>query len=213
MNRVIGISILAIIIIAPLLVYIFLKNFGRNHYTLKTYFPIDTLHTPPTYHQIPDFNFVSQTEDTITQHTFDKKIYVADFFFTRCGNICPKMTSQLARVQQAFKNEPMVKIISYSVDPEYDRVEVLKAYANRYHADSNTWYFLTGKKNDIDQLAQKGYLISSTVDSAGNMDHSQRLVLIDTARHIRGYYNGTDPEDVDRLILEIKILLYEYKKD
>jgi protein SCO1/2 len=211
MRKATGITILVFLLVIPPLVYLFIKQFGKNQYTLPIYFPIDTLSSPPRYHQVPDFSFISQRGDTITQKQLTNCVYVADFFFTRCGNICPQMTSQLVRIQKAFKSDSTVKIISYTIDPDYDQVDVLKAYARRYQADSSRWYFVTGDKKRIDELAQKGYYISSVVDSAGNIDHSQRLVLVDKERHIRGFYDGTDPKDVDRLLIEIRVLLYNNK--
>jgi protein SCO1 len=217
MRKYIKVGILILVLVVPALVFLFLKGFGKNHYTLKTYYPKDinevkvdgkTIYDT-VFHKIPSFNLTSQTGAPVTDHTFDNAIYVADFFYTKCPNVCPKMSSQLSRVQEAFEDVPMVKILSYSIDPEYDTAKVLNDYASMYGAKEGKWYFATGSKKEIYDLARNGYFVSATTGTGGAEDflHSEKFVLVDKDKHIRGYYDGTNQEDVDRLILEIKVLL------
>jgi protein SCO1/2 len=213
--------ILAILLLVPLLVFIFIGQFGEHHFTLKTYFPQvddtgevlvdaagDTL-----FNKIPDFQLTSQQGQTVSQEQLDGHIYVADFFFATCPDICKDMASQLVRVQEAFQNEPTVKIASFTVNPEHDSVEVLQEYGERYGADPNKWYFLTGDREQIYSLARKGfYLPVQQVEGQQEFIHSEKFLLVDKNRQVRGIYDGTDPVDVDRLIIEIKVLLDGYSK-
>ena len=162
----------------------------------------------------PHFKLISQTGEIVTQKNLAGKIYVADFFFTRCPSICPVMTSELTRVAKVFADNPDIKIISHTVDPEYDTVEVLRDYAAKYNADPDQWYFVTGEKKEIYDLARKGYFIAAKEGDTGPVDfiHSQRFILVDKEKRIRGYYDGTDKKDVDRLIAEIGVLLINKKK-
>ena len=214
-------GILIFLLVVPVFIFLFLKNFGQNHYTLRTYYPqkVDStvingkLVMDTVYHRIPDFKLLNQNGDSIDSEDLEGKVYVANFIFTRCPSICPKMTSQLSRVQNVFKGKEELKLISHSIDPEYDSREVLERFAKENGADTSMWYFVTGDKKQMYDLAHKGYFISA-VDEGGTPDdisHSEKFVLVDKDGQIRGYYNGTDPEEVDRLILEINILLYEYK--
>lgn len=168
------------------------------------------------YHTVPNFHLIDQDSIPVTNTITKGKIQIADFFFTRCSTICPKLSSQLSRVQDIFRNYPDLVFVSYSVDPENDRPEQLKTYAKKYGAIPGHWYFLTGDKAEIYNLAQKGYFLPA-VDSgvsSGNPDetfiHSEKLVLVDKAGVIRGYYDGTDKEDVERLILETRVLMSTY---
>jgi protein SCO1/2 len=161
------------------------------------------------YPTIPPFSFTNQDGETVTEKTFDG-IYVADFFFTTCPTICPKMKAELLRVYNAFKNEPRVKILSHSIDPEYDTVEVLHEYASRLQVTSDKWDFVTGNKDSIYNMAE--YYLSSAEEAPnepGGFIHSGALILVDKQKHIRGMYDGTKPEEVDNLIKDIPILLNE----
>ncbi len=213
-------GILGIAIVIPVLIYLFLVIFGKNHYALRTFYPIgvNTVEkngkkiNDTTFYVIPNFGFVNQNGSSVSQSGLNGDIYVADFFFTRCGSICPKMTSQLTRVQEFFIQVPEVKILSFTVDPDYDSVKVLNNYAKQYKADSSKWFFLTGSKDSLYSVAKNYFKLSALEDKTGEEEfiHSERLVLVDRERHIRGYYDGTNPADVDKLMLEIDILLYTY---
>ena len=210
------------------MLYIFLRSYGVNHYDLKYYFPIETQSTQvdgkvvedTTFHTVSDFHFKDQYGQDVSQKNFENKIYVADFIFTTCSSICPKMTYQMGRVQEMFKNNPDVKIISHTVDPEGDSIPVLAQYALRNKAVKDKWYFVTGDKQALYDMGQKQYFVSTMQDTTLPIEeqfiHSDKLILVDKNKHVRGIYNGTDPKEVDRLIIEIKILLHGYelsKKD
>ncbi|GAB4005626.1 SCO family protein [Spirosoma sp. KCTC 42546] len=229
-------GILLATLLVPALLYLFLRFGTQNHYVLGRYLPkIDSTKGEPLmgkvklpdgsvvtdtlYNHIPDFKLIDQDGKTIDQSIVKNKIYVASFFFTRCGTICPRISSQLTRVQDIFINNPTILFLSHTVDPEHDRPEQLKAYAQKYHAIPGRWYFLTGNKTDIYNLAMHGYYLP-TVDAGlkeGKPDetfiHSEKLVLVDKEGIVRGFYDGTDKEDVDRLVLEIRVLLDIYSKE
>ncbi len=163
------------------------------------------------YHTIPDFAFVNQYHDTITQKTIGNKIYVADFFFATCQSICPQMSSQLVHVQKAFAKDDSVLILSHTVNPMHDTVEVLNGYADSYGAQKNKWHFLTGNKKEIYAIAKNGYLINALEDdgSPEGFLHSELFLLIDKQKRIRGMYDGTDSVAVAKLISDIKLLKQE----
>jgi len=167
------------------------------------------------YHTIADFNFMDQDSNEVSQATFEGKIYVTDFFFTTCETICPIMSKQMQRVVKTFENEPRVAFLSHTVEPEYDSVSILRDYAKEHEADSKVWHFVTGPKPELYNMARESYyLVDSHGDgSADDFIHTERFALIDMDQHIRGYYDGTDSADVDKLINEMKLLLkyYDYK--
>lgn len=228
-------GILLVILLVPALVYLFLRFGTQNHYTIPRYIPqIDSTSGEPKiglvkqpdgstrtdtlYHRLPPFSLIDQDSQRITQTVTAGKIHIADFFFTRCGTICPKIASQLTRVQDIFRQQPDVVLLSFSVDPTFDKPQQLKAFAQKHEAIRGKWYFLTGNKSQIYKLATDGYFLP-VVDAgvkAGNPDetfiHSEKLVLVDKEGIIRGFYDGTDPKDVDRLILETRVLLDMYAK-
>lgn len=160
-------------------------------------------------HKIADFKLVDQNGDTITNANYKHRIYIADFFFTTCTNLCPKLTAQMKRVYDVYKNNPKVAFLSHTVTPEIDSVPVLKAYAEKYGAKAPQWEFVTGPKKEIYDLARKSYFAATTTGNGGPDDfiHTQNIVLVDTNRRIRGYYDGIKKKDVDRLIKDIKTLL------
>jgi protein SCO1 len=167
-----------------------------------------------TGHHVRDFSLINQDGETITQKNLEGKIYVADFFFIRCGSICPKMTSQLQRVQEKFREEKKVMILSHTVLPETDTVEAMKAYAEQYGADHSQWYFLTGDKKQIYDLARKSYFVVKDAapgkgDEENDFIHTENFVLVDSQKRIRGYYDGTSEQDVSRLLSDMDKLLKE----
>ena len=133
---------------------------------------------------------------------------MADFFFATCQSICPKMSSQLVNVQHAFKNDTSILILSHTVNPLHDTVEVLNEYAQRYDAIKNKWHFLTGNKKQIYDIAKHSYLINALEDdgTAEGFLHSELLILVDSKKRIRGMYDGTDSVAVVKLISDIKLL-------
>ncbi|PCH53465.1 MAG: SCO family protein [Flavobacteriaceae bacterium] len=164
-------------------------------------------------HKIADFELINQNGDTITQEDYKNKIYVADFFFTRCMTICPIMTNNIGKLQEVFKNDDEVMFLSLSVTPVMDSVSVLRAYADKKGVIDSKWNVTTGDKKHIYQLARKSYFVVLDEGDGGLQDfiHTENFVLVDKKRQIRGYYDGTDTKDMQRLIADIKILKNEFK--
>jgi protein SCO1/2 len=163
------------------------------------------------YHTIADFSFTNQNGKTVTQKDYEGKIYVADFFFTTCTSICPKMTVNLFDVQEAIKDNPKVMLLSHTVFPENDNVAVLKAYAKKYDIDDKKWNLVTGDKKEIYTMARKSYLAVKLgkPEELYDMVHTENLVLVDTKRRVRGFYDGTKKEDIQKLIEDIAFLSKE----
>ena len=164
------------------------------------------------FHQISSFNFLNQDGKTITNQTFKDKIYVADFFFTSCYGICPKMASNMKIVQEEFLNDDEVLLISHSVTPDKDSVSVLREYALNKGVVSNKWHLVTGLQNEIYKLGRKDYFVEEDlgIDKDKNdFLHTENFVLIDKNRHIRGIYNGLNKTSVNQLIKDIHTLKTE----
>lgn len=164
------------------------------------------------YHSIPDFAFVDQDSQVITNETFAGKIYVADFFFIACPTICPKTTKQMLRIYERFENEDGVLLMAHTVAPKYDTVAALRHYAHNLGVESKKWHFVTGDQEEIYEIADDYFSIAmEDPDAPGGYDHSGRFILVDQNRHIRSFCDGTDPEDVDRFMKDIENLLNEKK--
>ena len=163
------------------------------------------------YHKIPDFKFLNQDSLWISQKDMAGKIYVADFFFTTCPTICPTMKTQLLRIFDKFAEDDRVRILSHTIDPEYDGVRVLKDYAKKLNITSPRWNLVTGKKSDIYRLGEKSYMVTAQEDAneEGGFVHSGAFILVDQNRHVRGIYDGTKEEDVNHLIEDMTLLLKE----
>lgn len=189
--------------------------------TLPIYNPADvnpelvdsTVQYVAKYHTIADFSFTNQNGKTITQKDYKGKIYVADFFFTTCGSICPIMTTNMIDVQKAFANNPKVMILSHTVTPEIDSVPVLKKYALEKGVIDSKWNLVTGDKKDIYSMARKSYLAVKLgkPEELYDMVHTENFVLVDAERRVRGFYDGTKKEEVKKLIEDIQWLLTEDK--
>lgn len=182
---------------------------------LKVYQPADvstelvdsTLQYVKKYHTIADFSLTNQNGETITQDDYKDKIYVADFFFTTCQTICPIMTDHMVKIQEALKNDDRVLLLSHTVTPEIDSVAQLKKYALEKGVDDTKWNLVTGNKEEIYNLARKSYLAAKDVPYSDNdLVHTENFVLVDTKKRIRGFYDGTDPEAIAKLLDDIKIL-------
>ena len=167
-----------------------------------------TLQHVKKYHRIADFSLINQNGDTITQENYRDKIYVADFFFTTCPTICPIMTANLVEVQTALVNDPEVLLLSHSVTPEIDSVAQLKKYAIEKGVNDAKWNLVTGDKKQIYELARKSYLAVQEDGDGGPFDmiHTENFILVDQQRRIRGFYDGTKEEEMDRLLSDIEIL-------
>ncbi len=162
-------------------------------------------------HKVSDFELINQNGDTITQINYKGKIYVSDFFFTRCMTICPVMTTNMGKLQNAFLNDDDVMFLSHSVTPVMDSVPVLRAYADVKGVIDAKWNITTGDKKHIYKLARKSYFAVLEDGDGGLQDfvHTENFILVDKKKQIRGFYDGTNLEDIDRLILDIKILQNE----
>lgn len=191
--------------------------------TLPIYNPADvnpelvdsTVQYVSKYHTIADFSFINQNGKTITQKDYEGKVYVADFFFTTCGSICPKMTTNLADVQKAIKNNPKVMLLSHTVFPETDSVPVLKTYAKKYSVIDGKWNLVTGDKKEIYTMARKSYLAVKLgkPEELYDMVHTENFVLVDQKRRVRGFYDGTKKEDILKLIEDINWLCENEKNE
>jgi protein SCO1/2 len=162
------------------------------------------------YHTIRDFSFINQDSIIITNATFDNKIYIADFFFTTCPTICPKVKQQMIRIAERFKEEGRLKFLSHSIDTRRDSVPVLKKYANKLDINSQQWHLVTGEKKALYDIAIDYFSIAKEDENApGGYDHSGYIILIDKNRHLRAYCDGTNPKQVDKFMLDIEKLLKE----
>lgn len=166
------------------------------------------------YHSIADFSLINQNGETVTQDTYKNKIYVADFFFTTCPTICIAMTDHMLLIQEQILDDDDVMLLSHSVTPEIDSVAQLKKYALEKGVNDLKWNLVTGSKKDIYELARKSYLAVLDDGDGGPFDmiHTENFMLIDKKRQIRGFYDGTNPDDIQLLLEDIKTLKAEYKK-
>lgn len=168
----------------------------------------DTVH-----HMIPDFEFVNQDSMTVKNEDLENHIYLADFFFTSCPSICPVVKKQMLRIYEKYKDEEKVKLVSHTIDPKRDTPAKLKKYAADLGVDTDKWIFLTGDKDSLLEIAND-YFVAALEDpeAPGGFDHSGKIILVDTRRHIRSFAEGTEPDDVTRLLKDIQTLLDEYEK-
>ncbi|MBV7270139.1 SCO family protein [Winogradskyella luteola] len=167
-----------------------------------------TIQHKAKYHKIADFSLINQNGETITQDTYRDKIYVADFFFTTCQTICPIMTDHMYKIQKEIINDDDVMLLSHSVTPKIDTVAQLKKYAKKKGVIDRKWNLVTGDKKQIYELARKSYLAVKTDGNGDEYDmiHTENFMLIDKKRQIRGFYDGTQPEDIDKLLEDIETL-------
>lgn len=188
-----------------------------------TYYYKETRQTNPTLkvygepgHKVGTFFFTNQEGQPVTQQDVKGKVYVVEYFFTTCKGICPKMNENMTKVYQAFRGNDNVKILSHTVDPYKDTVGAMKQYSLRFDADPKQWYFLTGDKKELYDMARYSYLVTAADDTAvtdiqSDFIHTDRFVLVDGDGLIRGQYKGTDAGQVNQLIGDMKILLDEKK--
>ena len=164
------------------------------------------------YHKIAPFSLINQNGLNITDNDYSNKIYVADFFFTTCPSICPKMTANMGLIQEDIITDNQVLLLSFSVTPEIDSVAQLKRYAIEKGVIDSKWNLLTGDKKEIYELARKSYLAVKTSGDGGDHDmiHTENFILVDPEQRIRGFYDGTDTTAMDELISDIRLLQEEY---
>lgn len=173
-----------------------------------------TLHYKKKYHTIADFELINQNGKKITQENYQNKIYVADFFFTTCPTICPIMTKNMAEIQSSILDKKDVLLLSHSVTPSIDSVAQLKKYAKEKGVIDHKWNLVTGDKKQIYELARKSYLAVKTDGDGGPYDmiHTENFILVDKERRIRGFYDGTNREEIDKLLSDLAILEASYKQ-
>jgi protein SCO1 len=218
-SKLLTLAALAIIFIVGILIAF---NILKPEEKLKVYRPVDlnpqlvdeSLRKSTKPHNISNFELTAQNGKSFSQSDLEGAIYIADFFFTTCPSICPAMSAQMKRIYDAFLTDNDIKLLSHTVMPEVDSPEVLSDYADKYGADIKKWIFLTGDKQIIYELARKSYFAVTTEGNGDEHDfiHTENLILIDKSKRIRGFYDGTDSNDVDRLIKDIEILKKEYSK-
>jgi protein SCO1/2 len=164
------------------------------------------------FHKIPEFSLIDQDGQIITDKTFDNKIYVTDFFFTTCPGICPKMTTNMAVLQETFFEDDEVLLLSHSVTPVTDSVPILKNYAETKGVNSNKWHLVTGDRQQIYNLGRKAYFVEEDLGEEKTEDdflHTENFVLVDKNKHIRGIYNGLNKTSIQQLIADIETLKKE----
>ncbi len=184
----------------------FLPYYKEATFTPNWYHP-DSV--PADFHKIPSFSLINQNGKRLTEKDFKGKIYVADFFFTTCPGICPKMTANMGLVQESFKNDPEILLLSHSVTPELDSVPVLKEYAAEKGVLDDKWHLVTGERDLIYTLGRYYYFVEEDLGLLRENDdflHTENFVLIDRNRYIRGIYNGLNKTSVNQLIADIKTL-------
>ena len=167
------------------------------------------------YHTIPDFAFIDQDSQVVTNETFKGKIYVADFFFISCPTICPKVTKQMLRIYKHFEDDDRVALLAHTIDVKHDTIPRLKDYATKLGVRTDKWHFVTGDKDAIYGIADDYFSIAiEDPDAPGGFDHSGKIILVDDKRRVRSFADGTDPESVDRLIADMeKLLRMEYGEE
>lgn len=213
--------IVALIFVVGVIAAYFLTRPGEK--PLKVYNPVDVesemvdkdLSRKGFGHRIQEFSFTDQSGKSYGSKDLEDKIYVAEYFFTTCGTICPVMNAEMQRVQAAFKGNNQFKILSFTVDPETDSVAQMKNYADAHGADPTQWHFLTGDKKDLYKLARRSFFVLKPAEAQNQGDvgsdfiHTNYFVLVDTQKRIRGYYDGTNPKEVDKLIRDVQKLMEE----
>ena len=209
-----------LLLIAPLIfvaLYFINKNEHKPLRTLPFFGQKNSLKKGDTiFHTVKPFCFTNQYGEKVTEETVKGKIYVTDFFFTTCQSICPIMSTELERVYKQYSNHLDVLILSHTVAPEEDSVNVLMNYAKLHGVNNRQWLFLTGDKKHLYEMARQSYLLNAEEGKGDEEDfiHTQNFALVDKERHLRGFYDGTDSLEVSRLIIDINLLLeeYEYKE-
>lgn len=205
-----------LLLVVPLLfivLYFYKKNEHKPIRKLAYFGPKKALKiNDTTFHTIPDFSFIDQYNNKVTADNVKGKVYVTDYFFTTCQSICPIMSTELERVYKQYGNRADFMILSHTVDPETDSVAQLLSYAKLHGVTDNKWLFVTGEKKHLYEIARKGYLLNAEEGNGGVEDfiHTQNFALIDKERHIRGFYEGTDSIEINRLLIDIKLLFEEY---
>ncbi len=196
---------LFLVILIPVLIFLVYTQYQKLYADLPIYGPVQTVQEGDMHHVVPAFELTGESEQPVKWDEEDADIVIANFFFTYCPSICPKMTSEINRVAQQLSDDESVRFYSFTVDPVRDTPRQLKAFADRFGIDPGQWTLVTGDKKTIYRLARNGFFLTATDGDGGPDDfiHSEKVVLLDHQRRIRGYYDGTDPKEMDRLIFDI----------
>lgn len=214
------IAILVLVLIVPGFLYYLLTAEGKNRYKpLPVFGPKQVAKTthmvrgkaiPDTiYHTLPDFKLTDQDGKEVSLKTFDNKIFVACFFYTNCPNVCKLMNRNMSFLAANYAKNKMLYFASITVDPSRDQQSVLKAYRDSFKPVPPKWMFLTGDTSSIYNLARKGFLVNAIQTGKNDFFYSDKLILIDQNRRIRGYYTGASTDELTRLNDEIKVLVSE----
>jgi protein SCO1/2 len=213
------IIILVLILALPGFLYYLLTAKGKNRYKpLSFYGPKIVAKTghkvhgdfiPDTiYHKLRDFNLTDQNGKQVSFKDFNKKIFIASFFYTNCPSVCNEVNKNISELVYAYRKNQMVYFTSITVDPQRDTPEALNKYAAKYEA-TNKWLFLSGDTTTVYNLARNGFLVNAVQAGKDNFIYSDKLILIDAEKRIRGYYSGTSATDITKLNDEIKVLIAE----
>jgi protein SCO1/2 len=214
------IIILVLVLIVPGFLYYLLVDLGKNRYhplpvfgpkqIAKTTHRVKGKDIPDiVFHTLPDFKLTDQNGNPVSLKTFDKKIFIAGFFYTGCPNVCAVENNNVKQLVANYAGNKMVYFVSITVDPQRDSIAALKNYANNFKPASNRWLFLTGDTSTTYNLARNGFLVNALQTGKDDFIYSDKLILIDGDKRIRGYYTGASVDDVNRLNDEIKVLLSE----
>ncbi len=200
-----------LVFLLPLIAILAMNWMDKNFSAPPILGPIIKGNGQVNYHTISDFSLKNQDNEEITLDDWDNKIVIADFFFTHCPTVCPAMTKNLKELQSRLNDDKNIHIYSFSIDPERDSVARLEEYVNQKEIDCRNWDLLTGSKQDIYRLARNSFMIVATDGDGGPDDfiHSEKFVLIDKQKRIRGYYEGTKESELEKLITDIKKLEHE----
>lgn len=213
MKKYIPLVIILVILFSALFFFTYKKELAKKPLVrlLPTFGNKSMINQDTIYHSIGSFSFVNQLGQTITERNTENCNYVAEYFFTTCQSICPIMNQNMMKVAQAFEKDSTLKILSHTVKPEEDSVPVLLAYAKEHKANPKNWWFLTGNKKELYDLARKSYLMNNEEGNGDEDDfiHTQLFALVDKEKHIRGFYDGTNETDVNKLIHDILLLKKE----
>jgi protein SCO1/2 len=214
------IVILVLVLIVPGFLYYLLTAEGKNRYKplpvfgpkqlAKTTHRVKGKDIPDTiYHSLPDFKLTDQDGSPVTLKSFDNKIFIASFFYTRCPTVCVTMNNYVRLLDSNYVKNKMVYFVSITVDPDHDSPQVLKSYKDKFKPASPKWLFLTGDTSITYNLARNGFLVNALQTGKDDFIYSDKLMLIDEDKHIRGYYTGASTDDMSRLNDEIKVLISE----
>lgn len=200
-----------LVFVLPVAAYAIMNWYENKVEPLPVFGPVINSGGKSIAHTISDFSMTNQDGLTVSTADWKNKIIVANFFFTHCPAVCPKLTNSLKNVQEKFPADTQLLFNSFSVDPVRDSAWALKQYSTRFNLDTHNWHLLTGDKKEIYKLARNSFMVVATDGDGGPEDfiHSEKLVLIDKQKRIRGYYTGTDATEVNRLIQDIKKLKNE----